>query len=167
MLHSNGGCLLPTSATRRTASSGRASSMPSLRASAKMASCSSLNDKMARKSGLRCSSLRAVLARHGYCNWQLLVVSLCSAAEQAQPRCCRARRIAAEHVGAPVATDSRAQYRHIVVAMKKITILMETLLLLFLLLLAMFLVQCIQSQTNCQTEVAIPIQLELGAGGAN
>ena len=31
----------------------------------------------------------------------------------------------------------------------------------------MFLVQCIQSQTNCQTEVVIPVQSELAAGGAN
>ena len=76
MLHSNGGCLLATLATQRPVSSDRASSVPSLKTSGKMESCSSLKDRMARRSGLKYTSLGGVLVPHGCSNWRFLAVLL-------------------------------------------------------------------------------------------
>ena len=75
-LHSNGGCLLPTLATKRTVSSDQASSVQSLQTSGEMESGSSLKDRMARRSGLKYTSLSTVLAPHEYCNWRFLAVLL-------------------------------------------------------------------------------------------
>ena len=76
MLHSNGGCLLATLATKRPRSSDRASSVPHLKTNGTMESCSSLKDRTARASGLKYTSRREVLVPHGCCNWRFLAVLL-------------------------------------------------------------------------------------------